>query len=59
MMKTKNVYAVMCNDIDEVSVVMVFDDRENANMYKTQLEEENEGCGYNYYIEDTKAIIVN
>lgn len=58
-MKTKNVWAVMCNDLDEISVVMVFDDRENAKMYKNQLEEENEGCSYDYYIEDTKAIIVN
>lgn len=58
-MKTKNVYAVMCNDLDEISVVMVFDDKESANMYKKQIEQEMKGCGYAYYIEDTKAIMVN
>jgi hypothetical protein len=32
-------------------------DKENAEMYKQQLDIENEGCGYVYYIENTKAIM--
>lgn len=58
-MKTKNVYIVMCKDMNEVESVIVFDDKDNAKYYIEQLEEENEGCGFEYYIEDSKAILVN
>lgn len=58
-MKTKKVYIVMCKDMDEVGTVMVFDDKGNAECYIEQLKEENEGCGFEYYIEDSKAILVN
>lgn len=60
-MKTKNVYVVMCKDMaeDEIGPVMVFDDKENAEMYIEQIKEENEGLFYEYYIEDSKAILVN
>lgn len=57
-MKIKHVYALMCKDMDEVEVVMIFDEIENARSYKKQLEEENDGCEFEYYIEDTKAMII-
>lgn len=49
----------MCKDMDEVGTVMVFDGKGNAECYIEQLKEENEGCGFEYYIEDSKAILVN
>lgn len=60
-MKTKNVYVVMCKDMteDEIGPVMVFDDKENAEMYIEQIKEENEDLFYEYYIEDSKAVLVN
>ena len=60
-MKTVNVYAVMCKDMeeDEIGVVMVFDEKENAEMYIEQIKEENKGLFYEYYIENTKAILTN
>lgn len=58
-MKTVEVYVVMCKDMDEIGPVMVFDDMENAEMYIEQIKRENEGCGFGYYIEDSKAILIN
>ena len=58
-MNTINVYAVMCKDADKIGVVMVFDDKENAEYYMKQIEQENEGLFYEYYIENTKAVLTN
>lgn len=58
-MDTINVYVVMCKDADEIGAVMVFDDKENAEYYMKQIEQENEGLFYEYYIENTKAVLTN
>lgn len=56
-MKNIKMYAVMMADDMDVNVVMVFDNKENADMYKEQIQQENYGTEFFFYIEETKGII--